>query len=303
MSVENKSIPGLAGFSSELASIVERASVSVVRVEDGSRLTATGVVWSEDGVIVTTSHGVERDEELSIQLADGTFLPVTLVGRDPDTDLAVLKAQSTGLTAIAAADESDVRVGSLVLALARPGRAGLHATLGIISSKTETQNGGREEYILHTDADLYPGFSGGPLVNMQGQLVGLTNLMFGRGKGIALGAPILSHITEALLATGRVQRGYLGIRTQQVTLPDGLRQSHNIEQSRALLIAQVEPASPAAEAGLMLGDTLLAVQDAAITDVDALRRQLRLNRPGTEVKLRVLRGGQPEEIVVTLGVE
>jgi S1-C subfamily serine protease len=303
MTAQTNAPAGLMSFSNEITGIVERASASVVRVEDGSRLTATGVVWSEDGVVGTTSLGVERDEDLFIEQPNGTLSPASLVGRDPDTDIAVLKAEKISLPGIPHAAEADVKNGNLVLALARPGRAGLHATLGIISSKTDTQNGGKAEYILHTDADLYPGFSGGPLVDMEGRIVGLTNLMFGRGKGIALGTPIIAHITEALLANGRIQRGYLGIRTQQVTLPEGLRDSLQLEQLHALLIAQVESGSPAEQGGLMLGDTLLAFQDTTISDVEALRRQLRLNRAGAEIKLSILRGGKIEEITITLGLE
>src|SRR5579871_7003815 len=175
----------LRSLSSELASVVERVAPSVVRVDDGSRLTATGIIWSADGLVATTSHGVERDENLAVERADGTRLPATLVGRDPDTDLALLRVNASGLPAVQRAAPDDVKGGHLVLALARPGNAGLQATLGIISARQDSQNDGQDEYLLHTDALLYPGFSGGPLVDVSGQVVGLINLMFGRGKGIA----------------------------------------------------------------------------------------------------------------------
>jgi serine protease DegQ len=300
---QSGSSSALQSLSNDLSDVAERAALSVVRVEDGSRLTATGVVWSSDGVIVTTSHGVERDEDLSIELADGTLLPATLVGRDPDTDLAVLKAQSGDLTPIDGSESDAARVGSLVLALARPGRAGLQATIGIVSSRTETQSGGRSEYLLHTDADMYPGFSGGPIVDMQAKMLGLTNLMFGRGRGIALGTPIVANITQMLLSNGRVQRGYLGVRTQQVSLPEAVRERLVPVQQRGLLIAQVEVDSPAETSGLLLGDTILRFNDGLISDVEALRQHLRLHSAGTEVILQILRGGEFQLIQVTLGVE
>src|SRR3954451_21531499 len=124
----------LASLSSELAGVVERVGPSVVRVEDGSRLTATGLIWSSDGVIVTTSHGVERDEGLAIETGDGQRHAATLVGRDPDTDLAVLRVSATGLPAVEGAPIDEVQVGHLVLALGRPGSSGLQATVGIISA-------------------------------------------------------------------------------------------------------------------------------------------------------------------------
>jgi S1-C subfamily serine protease len=296
--------PGLlAGLSSELADVVERVGPSVVRVDDGSRLTATGVLWSADGIVVTTSHGVERDEGLAIEQGGGTRFPATLVGRDPDTDLAVLKVNATGLPAIQAASPEEVRVGQLALALGRPGDSGLQATIGILSARIETQSKGQAEYILNSDAVLYPGFSGGPLVDVVGRVVGINNLMFGRGRGVALGVPTVTHVANALLAHGRIQRGYLGIRTQLVALPAPLVQSLMLEQERGLLIVQVESGSPADQGGLMLGDILLHIDGSAVQDVDELRRHLRSLQAGQTVSLRVLRGGEARDLSVTLGVE
>lgn len=293
----------LQSLSAELAGVVEKVAPSVVRVDDGTRLTATGVIWSSDGVIVTTSHGVERDEELFIEFADTMRLPATVVGRDDDTDLAALRVNASGLTAIERADSTDVRVGQLAVAIGRPGRAGLQATLGIISSRFETQSHGQPEYVLHTDALLAPGFSGGPLVDVNGRMAGLTNLMYGRMRGVALGTPTVENVTAALLSQGRVQRGYLGVRTQRVGLPENLKSTLALEQSRGLLIAQVEANSPAEQGGLLLGDVLLAVNGQPVTDVDELRRHLRVHQAGQAVTLRILRGGALHEYPVTLGVE
>jgi len=293
----------LQGLSQQLASVVESAAPGVVRVDDGSRLTASGLIWESDGVILTTSHGVEQDEEIAIELHDGTTLDATLAGRDDDTDLAVLRVRATGLPAVRRAPADEVKVGHLMLAIGRPGDAGLQATIGIVSARLESQSGGHAEHVLHTDAILYPGFSGGALVDTEGRVAGLLNRGFGRGIGVALGVPILEHVAGALLAQGRVRRGYLGISTQAVLLPDGLRRTLNLAQERGLLIAGVGNGTPAEAGGLLLGDTLLALDGAPVEDAVELRRRLRAHPAGQSVTLRLLRGGALLDLTVTLGSE
>ena len=292
---------GLQNLSSELAGLVAQSAVSVVRVDDGSRLTATGLIWSSDGLVVSTSHGVERDEDVVVELSDGTRLAASVIGRDADSDLALLRVQATDLPAIRQAEAGEAQVGNLVLALARPGAGGLQATLGIVTARTETQNKGREEYVLHTDAVLYPGFSGGALVAMDGSVVGLTNLVFGRGKGVALGISLVANVVNALLTTGSARRGYLGISTQQVAVPANLRTNLNIAQEHALLIVQVEAASGAEQSGLFMGDTVLKLNGQAVADVDALRQHLRGQYAGQTLDLQILRGGELRDMQVTLG--
>lgn len=291
----------LMNFSDGLAEVVERVARSVVRVEDRSRLTATGMIWNPDGVIVTTSHGVERDEDLAIELENGTIYPATLIGRDPDTDIAVLKVEATGLPSITRADAEKVRVGQLALALGRPGTSGLQATIGIVSARIDSQNGGREEYLLYTDAVLYPGFSGGPLLNMSGEVVGMNNLIYGRGKGVAIGAPILSHVVGALLQHGTVSRGYLGVRTQLVELPSALVASLSLPTNVALLLVGIEANGPADKSGLLPGDAVTGINGQAVSDVETLRNLLRNLLAGQVAQLDLLRGGTKLTVSVTLG--
>ena len=297
----NTPLSTLAALSAELSDVVARVGPSVVRVDDGSRLTATGLLWTEDGVVLTTSHGTERDDDLLVELTDGTRLPAVLVGRDPETDLAVLRVSASGLRPVTKADPEAVQVGQLVLALGRPGESGLSATFGIISARQDTQDRGRPEYVLHTDATLYPGFSGGPLVNVAGEVVGMTNLSYGRGMGFALGLPILAHVADALLAGGAVKRGYLGVSTQSVALPQSLQTALAVSQERGLLVVQVESGGPADTAGLSLGDILLGLGGAALDDVDDLRRHLRGLAAGQAVTLDLARGGAAHSLTVTLG--
>lgn len=291
----------LAALSDELAAAVEAAGPAVVRVDDGTRLTATGIVWSADGTIVSTSHGVERDEDLVVHLGDGTRLPATRVGRDADTDVAALRVEASGLAALRRAPAEEARPGHIVLALGRPGDAGLQATIGIVSARMETETAGRPGYVLYTDAVLYPGFSGGPLLDVRGRGVGLNNVAYGRGRGAAVGLPVVEQVVESLLAHGQVPRGYLGIRAQGVALPDGQRAAAGVEAG--LLVVGVEPGSPAEKAGLLLGDGVLAIGGQAVDDVDALRRVLSSLRAGQSAPVRVLRGGAVREADVTLAAQ
>lgn len=294
-----KTTAGLAAFSEELANAVETVSSSVVRIDDGSRLTASGTIWTSDGLVVATSHGVERDEELSVVLQDGSRLEATLVGRDPDTDIALLRVESeTALPAVTQASADSVRVGQIVLALGRPGEAGLAATIGIVSARRDSQTEGHDEYILSTDADLYPGVSGGPLVNARGEFVGLLNRLYGRGLGVALGTPLVARVAETLATHGRMPRGYLGVRTQLVAIPATLKESLALSQERGLLVVNVESGSPAEQGGLLLGDTILAIGGDVIQDVDTLRRHLRAGQP---VEIQTIRGGGLTTLTPTVG--
>ncbi len=293
----------LAHLSGELAALVERVGPSVVRVDDGSRLTATGLIWSADGFILTTSHGTERDDGLFVEMADGARHAATVVGRDDDTDIALLRVEAQNLSPITPSPEGDAQVGHLVLALGRPGTGGLQATLGILSARLEAQSDGQPEFILHTDANLYPGFSGGPLVNMAGQVVGMANLALGRGQGVALGVSILTHVAQNLQQGGGRSRGYLGISTQPVTLGVAAQSAAGGTQEHALLIVQVQDGSPAASGGLLLGDILLGIDDVTVDDPDALRRRLHSLAAGQSVALKLLRAGQPQTVTATLGAQ
>ena len=287
-------------LSDMLADAASAAARSVVRVDDGTHMTASGVVWRvENGAawVVATSHGVERDDALTVAGADGTARAAKAAGRDADTDIALLFVPDAGdLTPISLAPDDSVRVGNVVLAVARPGEEGLHATMGIIGTRRDTQTGDVPEYILQTDATLFPGFSGGALVDVHGRMAGLLNRMFGRGMGVALGSPMVNRVAEQLMESGAVRRGYLGLRMQLVNLPAGVADARG--QVRGLLVIHVEAGSPAEGAGLLLGDTLLSANGVNLGDVDALRPYL---RAGSSVTLTLLRGGETREITTTVG--
>jgi S1-C subfamily serine protease len=284
-----------------MAATVEAAGASVVRVEARRRLPASGIVWSSDGVIVTAHHVVERDDNIGVGLPNAETVSATLVGRDPTTDLAVLRAQATDLTPPTWAEPEDLRVGHLVLGLGRPGRT-VQATLGIVSALGEswrTPAGGRIEPYLQTDLVMYPGFSGGPLVDVAGRVLGLNTSALLRGISLSVPTPTLRQVVETLLTHGRVRRGYLGVGAQPVRLPGGL--AEELGQETGLLLVSVEPEGPAGSAGLTLGDTIVALDGQPVRHMDELLALLGGDRVGVSVPIRIVRGGQAQEVTVTIG--
>lgn len=293
----------LQQVSEALEATVEAANSGVVRVEARRRLPATGIVWSPDGVIVTAHHVVEQEDTIRVGLLDGQTVSATLVGRDPSTDLAVLRAQVSGLTppAWVAPDLQSLRVGHLVLALGRPGQT-IQAALGIVSvleASWRTPVGGVLDRYLQTDVVMYPGFSGGPLVDVGGRVVGLNTSALLRGISLTVPVPTVRRVVEMLLAYGRVRRGYLGVSTQPVRLPTALAQQ--LGQETGLLLIAVEPDSPAEQGGLLLGDTLVALDGTPVRQHDDLLAFLSLEHIGATVLIQIIRGGQVQERHMVIG--
>jgi S1-C subfamily serine protease len=290
----------LQNLSEGLAAAVEAAGQSAVRVDARRRMPGTGIVWSADGLIITAHHIVESDDEISVGLSDGRAVTATLVGRDPSTDIALLRADA-GLPAPSWVEASDLRVGQLVLALGRPGQT-VQATLGVVSALGQawrTAAGGAVDHYLQTDVVMYPGFSGGPLVDVAGRVIGMNSSALLRGVSPALPAATLRRVAETLLAHGRVKRGYLGVSTQRVRLPSALQQE--LGQETGLLVGAVVPDSPAERSGLYLGDTIVAVAGEPVRHHDDLLAKLSGDRVGQAVPMRVVRGGQVQEINVEVG--
>ncbi len=288
----------LQSLSNALADAVQAAGAGVVRVEARRRLPATGIVWSADGVIVTAHHVVERDDNITVGLPNGQSVSATLVGRDPSTDVAVLRVQGSSLTALDKAS-GDYRVGHLVLAIRRPGESVL-STLGIISALGESfrTGAGKVDRYLQADVSMYPGFSGGPLIGVDGKVIGMNTSGF-RGANITIPVSTLRRVVDAVLTHGHVKQGYLGIGAQPVRLPSALSQQLN--QETALLIASVEPDSPADKGGLLLGDTLVALDGEPLRHIDDLMGLLTSDRVGSTVTVRLVRGGEIKEVKVTIG--
>ena len=291
----------LPNLSDALAETVDNAAPTVVRVEGRRRLPGSGIVWSADGVIVTAHHVVDEDK-IGVGLPNGQNVPATLVGRDPTTDVAVLRVQSNDLTVPTWAESDSPRVGHLVLALGRPGKS-VRATLGIISAlrnkSWHTPAGGRLDQYLQSDVVMYPGFSGGPLVNASGQLIGLNTSALLRGTSMTVPVATLRRVAEVLLTHGRIRRGYLGIGTQPVRLPPHL--APQLDQETGLLVVSVETEGRDGSQGLILGDALVSLDGQGVRNVDDLLSLLSEERIGKDVSARIVRSGQVQETTVTVG--
>ncbi|MDQ4077257.1 MAG: S1C family serine protease [Chloroflexota bacterium] len=289
----------LGQLSDAMADAVERVGVSVVQVNGRQRQAASGVVFAED-LIVTADHVLEREEDLTIQTHDQRTLEAQFVGRDMSRDLAVLRVDGLGLEAATAA--TDARVGQLALAVGRPYSDGPMASLGIVSviaGPLRTGRGAMLERYIRTDAIPYPGFSGGPLTRAGGEVLGILTTGLARGVTLAIPSSIAWDIAHAIATHGRIKRGYLGISSQPVRLPDTVRVER--EQKSGLLIVHVEEGSPAARSGLLLGDVLLSLDGEPISDTSDLQVLLTGDRVGATVPTEVLRGGAVQMLQVEIG--
>jgi len=284
-------------LSNALAGAVERAAGSLFAVHGRPRLPSTGVHWRA-GLIVTASHTVEPDREVTLTAPDGRTLAAQVVGRDPGLDIAVLRAEVTGVPAADIHDDGDLRIGHLVLALG----AGPRASAGIVSALD--LRGGRQrepDAMLAVDLTLYPGFSGGPLVDVLGHVVGITTSGASRHLQCAVRAAAVTRLTDHVVRAGRIPRAYLGVGTQPVVLPNDLRERLGLTQRTAVIVVNVTSDSPAAAAGLVMGDVIVSIAGHAIAEPGDLVAVLQPDRVGNTVTTSILRGGEPRQIQVTVG--
>lgn len=293
----------LAAFSNELANAVENASVSVVRVEARRGNASSGIIWSSDGHILTADHTIEKEEDIALTLGDGRSLKGKLVARDPGTDLALLKTEATDLTPATRGTDAEVRVGHLALAIGRPGEEGTMASLGIVSAlggPWRTARGGQMDRYVRTDATLYPGFSGGPLIDASGQVIGINSWTLSQGAGLAIPVGLAAQVADAL-TQGGVKRAYLGVATQAVALPAAIRAKVGGNQEAGLMLVSVEADGPAEKSGLLIGDILITLDGKALNSAEELLGHLGSGRADQAVSFKVVRGGEVKELPVTLG--
>ena len=283
-----------------MAAAAEKAGASTVLVNARRRMPASGVAFAPD-LILTADHVIEQEEGISVLLPDGTETGAKLAGRDPGSDLAVLRLEKA--VAKPAGTSSEARIGALVLALGRPSREGIEVSLGVISAAGGPVRtpGGSIDRFIRTDTTPFPGFSGGPLVDAEGRVVGVNTSGFGHGIALTLPADYAWKVADQLAKHGSVQRGYLGIRSQGVDLSAPLQKDLRREQATGLLVISVEKDSPGEAGGMIVGDILVAVDGKPVADHDALFARLSGDAVGKTVPVEVLRGGQLQKLNVKIG--
>lgn len=308
----------LDAYSRAVTSAVDRVGPAVVNVEVARRMKrrgllprghqeirggGSGFLFTPDGYILTNSHVVHGAGEIGITLSNGRQLPAHLVGDDPDTDLAVIRVDASGLPHAMLGDSRSLRAGQLVVAIGNPYGFQCTVTAGVVSAvgrSLRTRSGRLIDDVIQTDAALNPGNSGGPLVTTRGVVVGVNTAVILPAQGICFAIPsaIAEFVASRLVRDGRIRRGYIGMAGQNISLHRRLVALHSLTAEQGVLVAGVEPGCPAEKAGLDPGDVIIAIGDRTVGSVDDLHRQLSEECIGCPVPLTVLR--KAEKLALTV---
>lgn len=294
----------LVQLSTSAAAAVDGVARSVVAVHGRDRLGCSGVLW-RDGVVVAASDAVERDEDLAVTLPDGQRVAAKLAGRDPTTDIAVLRVESTQSMAVAElGDPASLRPGHLVFAVGRrtDETAAVVASLGIVATSAgswRSMRGGAIDRLIHLDLRLNPIAEGGALIDAAGKTMGMV-VPGPRRRVLAIPATTIDRVADQLLAKGRIARGYVGLGMQRVRLDAKLAQSLSPPRRTGVMVVSVDADGPAGPAGLLLGDVLTAWGGAPVTDLRDVMERLGPESVGTTVDLELIRGGAPTRASVTI---
>jgi S1-C subfamily serine protease len=285
----------LPALSDGLATAVQHAGRALCAVHARPRVPSSGVHW-RPGLVVTASHTVRVEEDLTVVRPDGRSVAATLVGRDPALDLAVLKIEAADLPVADLGESDGVHVGHMVLALG----AGPRASWGVVSAIGPARSRNAESDVFSLDLTLYAGFSGGPLVDARGLVVGINTSGMSRNLQLAIPAKVVSRVVDQLVRHGRIPQAYLGVGTQVVRVPETVREPLHLAQETAVIVIEVQPGSPASS-GLLIGDVVLALDGHTIADPFDLRAVLRPERIGQRITASVLRAGQRLDVPLSVG--
>jgi S1-C subfamily serine protease len=292
----------LLAVSDELAGVVERAASAIVSVHADQRSPSSGVVW-RDGVVVTAAHTIKREEDIAITFPDGNRGRASLAGFDAGTDLAVLKGETARSTAMEKSAAGSLRVGQLAIAVARVSEHSVNAALGMIGGlggAWRTWRGGKVEQLIRVAITLYPGFSGGALLDARGTVIGVNTAGLARSGGIALPHSTVDRVADELLARGYIARPYLGLAAQSVRLPESLRAKLHLEREAGVIVLGLEAAGPAERAGVLVGDILVNVNGQPVSDTVDLQQAL-AGLIGHTASATVVRGGELVALEATPG--
>ena len=263
----------------------------------------SGVVVTRDGYILTNNHVVEDAEEVKVKLSDGREFNAKVIGRDPKTDVAVIKVAATDLEPATIADSDRIEVGDIVFAVGNPFGIGQTVTMGIVSATSRATYNLAFEDFIQTDAAINPGNSGGALVDAEGRLIGVNSAILSRsggnvGIGFAIPSNLAREVLSALVTDGKVTRGYLGVMPQDIT--PALARKLDLKESTGAVLTEVTPKSPAAKAGLVSGDVVLEFNGKPVRDARHLRLEVARLQPGKAVNVKIRRDGEVQILKVTL---
>ena len=293
----------LIELSNDLAQATDRAAATAVAVHAEPRGSSSGVVWRA-GIIVTSEHALRRDDEIHVTLPDGRVVPAALAGRDPSTDLAVLKCPDAAAPVAEFGDASTVKPGRLTLVVGRTRASGPVAALGVVSlvvAERKTWTGTALAPYIRLDVALPSTASGAAVIDAHGRIFGVATPRFGRFGAIAIPAATVNAVVDMLLQKGRIPRGYLGVGLQPVRLPDSLRQSLHREEKSAAITLEVEPDSPAHKAGLVIGDIIVSFGGRPVAHLEDVHAQLQGAAIGKSLPLGFVRGGALQQTTITVG--
>jgi S1-C subfamily serine protease len=288
-------------LSSAFADAIKELESSIVAIDEGGRSTTSGVVW-RPGVVVTTHHALRLRENIKIILA-GESLSARLIGSDATTDLAVLGIDSDKLTPVPSANDIVIRPGEVVLSIGRSRLGDVSASCGIIArtgSAWRTWRGGRIDRLIRPDIRLYVGQSGSALVNEQRQVLGINSPALARQAVITIPAQTINRVVDAILELGHVPRPFLGLAMQPIAIPERARELFPDGAEETLLVTHVEPESPAAQAGVMVGDVIVSFNGGRVPGLREILHRLRASRIGDTISLTVSRGGARVDLTLSV---
>lgn len=293
----------LVALSNNLADTVEQVGGAVVAVNAGTRISPSGIHWRH-GIIVTSDESLQRSDEITVTLSNGSTVPVTVIGHDSSTDVAVFKIENADIPVANIGDAKTLKVGHLVLGLGRSSEGDIRAAIGavsVVSGAWRSMSGGNIDQFIRPDITLYPGFAGGPLIDAAGSVVGM-NTSGRRGTALTIPASTVNRVVAQLLAKGHIARGYLGLGMQPVRLPKNLKTALNLSSAGGVIVVNVEPNGPADNAGVLIGDVLVTFDNTPVNDTgDVLALLNSGDRVGKTIKVQLIRAGALLELAIFIG--
>jgi serine protease DegQ len=293
----------LQALSHDLAHIVEHVSTAVVAINARRHLSSSGVYWRE-GVVVTAAHTIRQTEGISVVLATGQSVAASVAGVDPTADLAALRLDGVELSPPPFGDTSQLKIGHLVLAMARGIQRGVNATLGIVGVLTgpwRTWRGALIDQFIGLDLELHPGAAGGPLTDSSGRVLGINTLGLSRRMALTIPVSTVNRVVGQLLEKGHIGRGYVGLGLRSMPIPENLRGSLHLSADSGLIVVSVEPDGPGSKAGVLFGDVIVALEGTAVNNIRDLQAFLEPESVGKTLSVSIIRGGKLVEVNITVG--